>query len=71
MKKTIVRVVRGSEGYSLQVVDEEGNGERFIGPKAWGNPCNKPTCEFEVDVEEFIKCLERNSFEKQKGGLND
>ena len=40
MKKVIIRIVKGSEGYSLQIIDKEGNGYRYAGPKAWGNPTN-------------------------------
>ena len=63
MRKVIIDFVRGSEGYSLQVVDKNGSGERFAGPKAWGNPYNKPTASFEVDVNEFIECLNRIGYE--------
>lgn len=29
MKKVIIRIVKGSDGYSLQIVDKDGNGYRF------------------------------------------
>ena len=51
MKKVIIKIVRGSDGYSLQVVDKDGSGYRYAGPKAWGNPTNVPTCQFEVEIE--------------------
>lgn len=73
MKKVVIRLVRGSEGFSLQVTDKNGNGYRYAGPKAWGNPYNKATAEFIVDVEDFIKCLLQNSYEdnlESKGELN-
>ena len=62
MKKVIIRIVKGSEGYSLQIIDKKGNGYRYAGPKAWGNPTNIPTCEFEVELEDFIKYLEMDSY---------
>lgn len=63
MKRVNIAVVKGSEGYSLQVYDEKGNGYRYSGPKAWGNPRNIPTASFEVDVNEFIECLNRIGYE--------
>lgn len=66
MKKAIIRIVKGSEGYSLQVVDKDGSGYRYKGPKAWGNPYNTPTCEFIIDdIEDFYECLKQNSYEVQ------
>lgn len=62
MKKVIIKIVKGSDGYSLQIVDKDGNGYRYAGPKAWGNPTNIPTCEFEVELEDFIKHLEMESY---------
>lgn len=62
MKKVIIKIVKGSDGYSLQIVDKDGNGYRYTGPKAWGNPTNIPTCEFEVELEDFIKHLEMESY---------
>ena len=29
MKKVIIKIVRGSDGYSLQVVDKDGSGYRY------------------------------------------
>ena len=66
MKKVIIKIVRGSDGYSLQVVDKDGSGYRYAGPKAWGNPTNVPTCQFEVELEDFIKCLKDNCYEDLK-----
>lgn len=63
MKKVTIRIVKGNEGYSLQIVDKNGNGYRYAGSKAWGNPTNIPTCEFEVELEDFIKCLKDESYE--------
>lgn len=65
MKKVEIAFVGGSEGYSLQIRDKEGNGYRVAGPKAWGNPFNKPTASFEVDLEEFIKLLKQISYENK------
>ena len=62
MKKVIINLVKGSDGYSLQITDKQGNGYRYAGPKAWGNPYNEPTASFEVNLEDFIKCLENNSY---------
>lgn len=62
MKKVIINLVKGSDGYSLQISDKQGNGYRYAGPKAWGNPYNEPTASFEVNLEDFIKCLENNSY---------
>lgn len=66
MNKVIINLVKGSDGYSLQITDKQGNGTRYAGPKAWGNPYNKPTASFEVNLEDFIKCLENNSYEVGK-----
>ena len=62
MKKVIINLVKGSDGYSLQISDKQGNGCRYAGPKSWGNPYNEPTASFEVNLEDFIKCLENNSY---------
>ena len=66
MKKVIINLVKGSDGYSLQITDKQGNGTRYAGPKAWGNPYNKPTASFEVELEDFIKCLKDNSYELEE-----
>lgn len=63
MKKITIDLVSGNSGYSLQLKDKEGNGERYIGPKAWGNPYNVPMASFEVDLEDFKRALERNAYE--------
>ena len=65
-KKVKINLVHGSDGYSLQITNKEGNGYRFMGPKAWGNPCNVPTASFEVNLEDFIECLKQNSYEEDK-----
>ena len=64
MKKIIVNLVHGSNGYSLQIVDKDGCGKRISGSKAWGNPCNKPTASFTIDSEELIKAINSFSFEE-------
>lgn len=69
MKKIIIRLVKGSEGFSLQLSDKNGNGYRYAGPKAWGNPYNVATAEFKVDLEDFIKSLKENAYEE--GSEND
>ena len=65
MRMVYINLVRGSEGFSLQITNEYG-GERYAGPKAWGNPYNKPTASFKVDVDDFIKALERNAYEVEE-----
>lgn len=66
MNKVTINLVKGSDGYSLQITDKDGNGRRYAGPKAWGNPYNKPTASFEVELEDFIKCLKDNSYEVEE-----
>lgn len=63
MKKVIINLVKGSDGYSLQIISKNGGGYRYAGPKAWGNPYNEPEASFEVDLENFIKCLKEYSYE--------
>ena len=63
MKKVQIAFLKGNEGYSLQIWDKDGSGYRFAGPKAWGNPYNKLEKVFEVDLEDFIKCLKQKSYE--------
>ena len=71
MKKVQIAFVRGNEGYSLQIYGKT-SGYRYAGPKAWGNPYNKPTAEFTVDVEDFIKCLQHLAYEEDlKEGDNN
>lgn len=65
MRKVEIAVVRGREGYSLQIWGKSG-GYRFAGPKAWGNPYNKPTASFVVDLEEFIKELNIQAYEEKE-----
>lgn len=62
MKKVQIAFVKGNEGYSLQIWGKDG-GYRYAGPKAWGNPYNQPEEVFEVELEDFIKYLEQNSYE--------
>lgn len=66
MNKVMINLVKGSDGYSLQITDKDGNGRRYAGPKAWGNPYNKPTASFEVELEDFIKCLKNHSYEVEE-----
>ncbi|HAV90181.1 MAG TPA: hypothetical protein DCW44_02770 [Eubacterium sp.] len=68
MKKVQIAFVKGNEGYSLQIWNKNGGGYRYAGPKAWGNPYNKPTETFEVELEDFIKCLRQNSYEHELKG---
>lgn len=46
-----IDIVKGNEGYCLNLVDENGNGQRILGSKPWGNFYNVPTYSFEVDKE--------------------
>lgn len=62
MKKVTINIVKGSEGYSLQIIGKTG-GYRYAGPKAWGNPYNEPTASFEVELEDFIKYLKQEAYE--------
>ena len=65
MSKIRVKIVKGNEGYSLQLVDRNGTGIRYAGPKAWGNPTNRPICEWEFDVEDFIENIKKYSFSEK------
>lgn len=65
MAKIMVNIVRGREGSSLQITDKHGNGYRVAGPKAWGNPYNKPFITFEVDADEFIKLINGCCYEDE------
>ena len=77
MKVVDINIVRGNEGFSLQVGDNEGFGTRVFGPKAWGNPYNQPTCTFKIteeQVEELYKELKKYLYEKEQpkvGGSNE
>ena len=57
--------VHGSDGYSLQIVNKDGCGERVAGNKAWGNPYNKPTASFTVESDELIRVINGSSFEDE------
>ena len=65
MSKVKVNIVAGNSGYSLQVVDEKGNGNRVAGEKAWGNPHNTPTASFVLDTEEFIDAINTASYSEK------
>lgn len=60
--KIRIAFVKGNDGYCMLVTDKEGNGNRVAGPKAWGNPTNVPTAEFEIDSEELIKLIKNNAY---------
>lgn len=66
MKKIRVALVKGDEGYCLLITDKSGNGYRIAGPKAWGNPTNIPTEEFEINADELIKAINNNCYEENK-----
>lgn len=61
-ERIIVNVVKGAEGPSLQVLDKKGSGERVAGPKAWGNPFNKPVFSFEVDANGLVAAINNNKY---------
>jgi len=65
MNKVIINIVKGSDGASLQVIDKEGCGFRVAGPKAWGNPYNKPTHTFEIDADELVRFIDSCKFESE------
>ena len=67
MSKVIdINIVNGSSGFSLQISDNKGFGYRVVGPKAWGNPFNKPLVTFKnVDVDNFIEKLREYQFDKE------
>jgi len=59
MARTIqVVVVSGADGKSLQLWNKD-RGKRIAGPKAWGNPYNKPLASFTVDADELMKSVDR------------
>lgn len=61
MKKVLINLVKGSEGYSLQIISKNGGGYRYAGPKAWGNPYNEPEATFEVDLEDIEEYYDKDS----------
>lgn len=48
-----LNIVKGNEGYCLNLVDDCGDGERILGCKPWGNPFNTATFSFELSKEEL------------------
>ena len=62
MKTVQIVIVRGAEGASLQVWGKDG-GKRVSGPKAWGNPYNKPSHVFTVNATELIEAIEALALE--------
>jgi len=69
MKKVTIDLVKGAEGYSLAIVGKD-SGYRYQGPKAWGNPYNKPTASFEVNLKDFIKCLKKYAYDEEKEDIS-
>ena len=63
MKFIDVCVVRGSSGPSLQICGPAG-GTRISGPKAWGNPLNRPIYEFTVAVDELIAAIKGDAYDE-------
>lgn len=55
-----LNIVKGNEGYCLNLVDNSGNGERILGCKPWGNPFNKPIYSFKLNKDELTRL--RNYF---------
>lgn len=64
MRLIQVAVVAGAEGASLQVWGPDG-GKRVAGPKAWGNPYNKPQHLFTLGADELMKAIAENSYEDE------
>lgn len=64
MSKIRIDLVKGAEGYSLQVQGLQ-YGYRIAGPKAWGNPYNKPTASFEINADELISCIQSHQYDGQ------
>ena len=69
MKKVTIDLVKGAEGYSLQIVGKD-SGYRYQGPKAWGNPYNEPTASFEVNLKDFIKYLKKYAYDEEKEDIS-
>ena len=68
MKTVEIVVVNGAEGKSLQVWGKHG-GYRMCGPKAWGNPHNKPMMQFTVDADELIEQINKHA--EEHGGQDE
>lgn len=60
-----IDIVKGSEGSSLQIKDNNGSGYRIAGPKAWSNPLNKPTHSFTVNSKELIDIIINHSYKEK------
>ena len=71
MKLIRINLVRGSDGFSLQILNDNGSGYRIAGPKAWGNPYNKPTAEFVLDVDELIETINKLAYEIECSDNNE
>lgn len=61
-KSIKIDIVKGREGSSLQIKDNDGNGYRIAGPKAWGNPYNQPAHSFTVNSKELIESIVNYSY---------
>lgn len=61
MDKMYLHIIKGNEGYCLNLMDDSGDGQRILGCKPWGNPFNKPTFTFEVDKDDLTQL--RNIFD--------
>ena len=72
-KEKYIRIllVKGVEGFSLNVVDSEGYGKRIAGSKPWCG--GKIVGSFTIKASELIDAIKKNSFIKktdqtEKGG---
>lgn len=61
-KSIKIDIVKGREGSSLQIKDNDGNGYRIAGPKAWGNPYNQPAHSFTINSKEIIESIVNYSY---------
>lgn len=68
-----VSFVRGSNGMSFQISGSRF-GNRVAGPKAWGNPYNRPLYEMTFPVKELYDALKENwpeLFSESEAGAED
>lgn len=61
-----LEIVKGNEGYCLNLVDKNGCGYRILGNKPWGNPYNVPTYSFELDKEKMIEIRDKFDYYLKK-----
>lgn len=67
MKKFIMlHVVKGRDGYCLNLFDKKGSGWRIAGVTPWGNPTNIPLVSFKIDYDALVKMGEQVCFEEDE-----